>query len=146
MSLLSGVRTVIRDIIKMTHLFHHYQMRKIKELLKAHSILHSLGIVSTFKLLKSTFKELAPPPEISTGVKFICAALRSVILEAAGTAVCPKVRWQPSHIRVSQACCTSPGNTLPHTNTERVLGHICSGVMFEGLLSLWAVKLFLQTV
>lgn len=145
MSLLSGVRTVIIETIKMTHLFHLYQMQKIKELLKAHSIFPFLSIVSTFKPLKTTFNEVALLAELSTVTKFVCTSFRSVVSETAETT------WQPILIRAFQVCCSSPanrlsGHTLPHTNTETVLGHVCSGVIFEGLLSLCAVKLFLQTV
>lgn len=39
--------------------FYLYQMQKIKELLKGHSILRSLSMMSTFKSLKPTFNEVA---------------------------------------------------------------------------------------
>lgn len=61
----------------MTQLFHHYQMQKTKELLKGHSVLQSLGIMSTFSPLKFVFKELALPAEVNNGVKLVCTALRS---------------------------------------------------------------------
>lgn len=132
----------------MTHL---YQMQKIKELLKGHSILHSLSITSTFKSLKSSLNEAALLGELSTVTKFVCTAFRSVASETAESTVCPKVLWQPIVITALKVCCTPranrlSGHTLPHINTKRLLGHVCSGVIFEGLLSSCAVKLFLQTV
>lgn len=53
---------------KNDHIFYLYQMQKIKELLKGHTILHSLSIVSTSKSLKSTFNEAALLAELGTGI------------------------------------------------------------------------------
>lgn len=99
-------------IIKMTHIFYLYQMQKIKEVLKGHSILHSLSIVSTSKSLKSIFNEAALLAELSTVIKFVCTAFRSVVSETAETMVYPQVFWQAIVIRALKVCCTSTADCL----------------------------------
>lgn len=102
--------------------------------------------MSTFKSLKSTLRELAPPAEISTNLNFVCTSLRSGVSDATGTTASPEMHPQPSHIMTSRAHCPSPanshtGHTVPHTNTA--LGYVCSEVIPKVFLFLWAVKLFM---